>query len=245
MIDGLTLLAAVLASVTRTATGTHDPETRARPVMAQLFAIHPLNPQKRLLDRAAELVRGGAVIVYPTDSCYALGCHLGDRDAIERIRAIRQFDENHHLTLVCQDLSQVGQYAVVDNRQYRALKAATPGSFTVILKATREVPRRLQHPKRSTIGLRVPDHGVAQGLLQALGEPLLSATMILPGNPLPLNDAEEIREKLEKQVDLVVDSGSCGLEPTTVMDLTGEVPVLVRRGRGDPSVFGIPPDGEH
>jgi tRNA threonylcarbamoyl adenosine modification protein (Sua5/YciO/YrdC/YwlC family) len=244
MIAGLISLAAFLESVTGRAAGPPHSETRVLPAMAQLFAIHPLNPQKRLLDRAAELVRGGAVIVYPTDSCYALGCHLGDRDAIERIRAIRQFDENHHLTLVCQDLSQVSQYAVVDNRQYRALKAATPGSFTVILKATREVPRRLQHPKRSTIGLRVPDHGVALGLLQALGEPLLSATMILPDDPMPLNDAEEIREKLEKQVDLVVDSGSCGLEPTTVVDLTGEVPVLVRRGRGDPSVFGLSPDAE-
>jgi len=208
--------------------------------MAQLFAIHPVNPQQRLLDRAASLVREGAVIAYPTDSCYALGCHLGDKAAVERIRAIRQFDEAHHLTLVCSDLSQISQYALVDNAQYRLLRSATPGSFTFILRASREVPRRLQHPKRSTIGLRIPDHPVAHALLAALGEPLLSATLILPDDPLPLNDAQDIRGRLEKRLDLVIDSGPCGVEPTTVVDLTGEVPVVVRRGRGDPERFGIP-----
>ena len=207
--------------------------------MAQLFTIHPQNPQRRLIEQAAELLREGAVIVYPTDSCYALGCHLGDKAAVQRIRAIRQVDEQHHLTLVCRDLSEIAQYALVDNRQFRMLKSATPGSYTFILQATREVPRRLQHPKRATIGLRVPDHVVAQALLAALDEPILSATLLLPEDEVPLNDAEEIRARLERQVDLVIDSGSCGVEPTTVVDLTGEVPVLVRTGRGDPGVFGI------
>ncbi|MBI1396018.1 MAG: threonylcarbamoyl-AMP synthase [Betaproteobacteria bacterium] len=207
--------------------------------MAQLFAIHPVNPQQRLIDRAADLVRGGAVIAYPTDSCYALGCHLGDKAAMERIREIRMFDESHHLTLMCADLSQIAQYALVNNVQYRLLKTATPGSYTFILRATREVPRRLQHPKRSTIGLRIPDHPVARELLNTLGEPILSATLILPDDPLPLNDPEEIRDRLEKRIDLVIDSGPCGIEPTTVIDLTGDAPELVRRGRGDPGLFGL------
>lgn len=207
--------------------------------MAQLFAIHPQNPQRRLIDQAAAMLRSGAVIAYPTDSCYALGCHLGDKDAMQRIRAIRDLDDEHHLTLVCRDLSEIALYARVDNRQFRLLKAATPGSYTFILQATREVPRRLQHPKRATIGLRVPDHVVAQALLQALDEPILSATLLLPDTDGPLNDAEEIRARLEHRVDLVIDSGSCGVEPTTVVDLTGEVPVLVRVGKGPPDVFGI------
>lgn len=207
--------------------------------MAQLFSIHPQNPQRRLIDQAAELVRSGAVIVYPTDSCYALGCHLGDKAAMERIRSIRQVDERHHLTLVCRDLSEIAQYARVDNRQFRLLKSATPGSYTFILQATREVPRRLQHPKRATIGLRVPDHAVAQALLASLGEPLLSATLLLPDDEVPLNDVDEIRNRLEHQVDAVIDSGPCGVEPTTVVDLTGEVPVIVRAGRGDPGIFGV------
>ena len=207
--------------------------------MAQLFSIHPVNPQARLIERAAEMVRAGAVIAYPTDSCYALGCHLGDKAALERIRAIRQFDDRHHLTLVCRDLSEISQYARVDNLQYRLLKSATPGSFTFILQATREVPRRLQHPKRSTIGLRVPDHPVALALLEALGEPLLSATLLLPDDPIPLTDPLEIRARLEKQVDLVIDGGPCGIEPTTVVDLTGPVPELIRHGRGDPMLFGV------
>ena len=207
--------------------------------MAQLFAIHPVDPQPRLVERAAAMIRDGAVIAYPTDSCYALGCHLGDRNAIERIRTIRQFDDRHHLTLVCRDLSEIALYARVDNPQYRLLKSATPGSFTFTLPATREVPRRLQHPKRSTIGLRIPDHPVALALLEVLGEPLISATLMLPDEPFPPNDPEEIRAHLEKQVDLVIDAGPCGIEPTTVVDLTGPVPVLVRRGRGDPALFGI------
>ncbi len=207
--------------------------------MAQLYSIHPQNPQRRLVEQAAELVRAGAVIVYPTDSCYALGCHLGDKAAMERIRAIRQVDERHHLTLVCRDLSEISQYARVDNRQFRLLKSATPGSYTFILQATREVPRRLQHPKRATIGLRVPDHPVVQALLAALGEPILSATLLLPDDEAPLNDAEEILARLEHQVDVVIDSGPCGVEPTTIVDLTGEIPLLVRAGKGDPGIFGI------
>ncbi|MFO1322126.1 MAG: L-threonylcarbamoyladenylate synthase [Burkholderiales bacterium] len=207
--------------------------------MAQLFTVHPDNPQARLIERAAEMIRGGAVVAYPTDSCYALGCHLGDKDAVQRIRNIRQFEDRHHLTLVCSDLSQIALYATVDNQQYRLLKSATPGSFTFILRATREVPRRLLHPKRSTIGLRVPDHAVAQALLQALGEPLLSATLILPEHPEPLDDAHDIRAQLEKKVDLVIDAGPCGIEPTTVVDLTGDAPELVRRGKGDPALFGL------
>ncbi|MBX9632094.1 MAG: threonylcarbamoyl-AMP synthase [Burkholderiales bacterium] len=209
--------------------------------MAQLFSVHPQNPQRRLIEQAAEQVRTGAVIVYPTDSCYALGCHLGDKAAVQRIRDIRQVDEQHHLTLVCRDLSEISQYARVDNRQFRLLKSATPGSYTFILEATREVPRRLQHPKRATIGLRIPDHPVAQALLAALDEPLISATMVLPEDVLPLNDAAEIRARLERRVDLVLDSGSCGVEPTTVVDLTGEVPVVTRVGKGDPGIFGLAP----
>lgn len=178
-------------------------------------------------------------MVYPTDSCYALGCHLGDKSAVERIRAIREVDERHHLTLVCRDLREIAQYARVDNRQFRLLKSATPGSYTFILQATREVPRRLQHPKRATIGLRVPDHAVAQAMLDALGEPILSATLSLPGDQAPLNDAEEIRARLERRVDLIIDSGPCGVEPTTIVDLTGEIPLLVRAGRGDPVLFGL------
>jgi tRNA threonylcarbamoyl adenosine modification protein (Sua5/YciO/YrdC/YwlC family) len=209
--------------------------------MAQLFSVHPQNPQRRLIEQAAGQVRAGAVIVYPTDSCYALGCHLGDKDAVQRIRDIRQVDDRHHMTLVCRDLSEIAQYARVDNRQFRLLKSATPGSYTFILQATREVPRRLQHPKRATIGLRVPDHPVAQALLATLDEPLLSATLLLPDDPMPLNDATEIRSRLERRVDLVLDSGSCGVEPTTVVDLTGEVPVVTRVGKGDPTIFGVAP----
>lgn len=207
--------------------------------MAQFFAIHPDNPQLRLVKQAAAMVREGAVIAYPTDSCYALGCHLGDKEAMLRLRQIRGVDETHHFTLVCRDLSEISHYARVDNVQFRQIKNNTPGSYTFILQATKEVPRRLQHPKRSTIGIRIPDNAVALALLEELGEPLLSTTLILPGDDRPLSDAEEIRERLDRLVDLVVDGGAVGLEPTTVIDLTSEAPVLVRRGKGDVSPFGL------
>ena len=206
--------------------------------MAQLFTIHPENPQPRLIRHAAEIVRGGGVIVYPTDSCCALGCRIGDKAAMERIRAIREVDERHHLTLVCRDLAEIGQYAKIDNAQFRMLKASTPGSYTFILQATREVPKRLLHPSRRTIGLRVPDHKVAQALPAELGEPLLSSTLILPGDDLPLNEPDEIRERLEHRIDLVIDAGPCGIEPTTVVDLTGDSPVITRVGKGSTAPFG-------
>jgi tRNA threonylcarbamoyl adenosine modification protein (Sua5/YciO/YrdC/YwlC family) len=207
--------------------------------MAQYFVIHPENPQRRLLQQAADIVRHGGLIVYPTDSCYALGCQLGDKAAQERIRATRQLTPQHHFTLVCRDLSEIARYARVDNRQYRMLKSTTPGSYTFILQATREVPRRLQNPRRNTIGLRVPAHPVVQILLAELDAPLLSSTLLLPGDELPLNDAQQIRERLEHEVDLVLDGGSCGIEMTTVVDLTGEIPVVVRAGRGSLEPFGL------
>jgi tRNA threonylcarbamoyl adenosine modification protein (Sua5/YciO/YrdC/YwlC family) len=207
--------------------------------LAQLFTIHPDNPQPRLIRQAAEIVRGGGVIVYPTDSCYALGCHIGDKAAMERIRAIRGVNEKHHLTLVCRDLAEIGQYARFDNSQFRLLKAATPGSYTFILKATRQVPKRLLHPSRQTIGLRVPDHNVAHALLAELNEPLLSSTLMLPGDDTPLNDGEEIRERLGHAIDAVLDAGSCGIVPTTVIDLTGDTPVISRVGKGALERLGI------
>lgn len=207
--------------------------------MSQFFIIHTDNPQPRLIKQAAELVRKGSVIVYPTDSGYALGCHLGDKDAVLRIRKIRNVDDKHHMTLVCRDLSEIAHYARVDNLQFRLMKSNTPGSYTFILDATKEVPKRLQHPKRSTIGLRIPDHPVALALLEELGEPLLSSSLILPGEEITMHDAEEIREHLSSQVDLVIDGGPVGLEPTTVIDLTGDTPVLMRRGKGDPRPFSI------
>lgn len=207
--------------------------------MAQYFNVHPQNPQPRLIRQAVDILRAGGVIVYPTDSCYALGCHLDDRDAVTRIRRLRQIDDRHHLTLVCRDLAEIARFARVDNVQYRALKANTPGGYTFILDATGEVPRRLQHPKRSTIGLRIPDHPVALALLEAHGAPLLSTTLILPGDDGALSDPQEIRARLEHGVDLVIDGGYCGGDVTTVVDLTGPVPELVRRGRGDPKPFEI------
>jgi tRNA threonylcarbamoyl adenosine modification protein (Sua5/YciO/YrdC/YwlC family) len=207
--------------------------------MAQYFSIHPDNPQARLIKQAADMLRNGAVIVYPTDSGYALGCHLDDKDAVARIRQIRGVDDKHHMTLVCRDLSELAKYARVDNAQFRLLKNNTPGSYTFILDATKEVPRRLQHPKRSTVGLRIPDHPVALALLQELGEPLLSSTLILPDANQPLTDVDEIREHLERLVDLIIEGGMVGVEPTTVIDLTGAVPVLVRRGKGEVSHLGI------
>lgn len=207
--------------------------------MAQYIEIHPVDPQPRLIRQAAEIVRAGGVIVYPTDSCYALGCHVGDKAAMERIRVIRQVDEKHHFSLVCRDLSEIATYAKVDNRQYRMLKAATPGCYAFILEATREVPKRLQHPSRRTIGVRVPDHPVVRALLAELGEPLLSSTLTLPGDDVPLNDPDEFRDRLEHQVDLILDAGSCGVEPTTIVNLTGPEPVITRVGKGNTSLFGV------
>ena len=206
--------------------------------MAQFFAIHPDNPQERLIRQAAQIVCGGGVAAYPTDSCYALGCRLGDKEAMERILRIRKIDLKHHLTLMCADLAELGTYAKVDNAQFRMLKAATPGSYTFILQATKEVPNRTLHPKRKTIGLRVPDNAVALALLRELGEPLLSCTLMLPEDGEPLSDPYEIRDRLEHAVDLVIDGGWCGTEPTTVVDMTDGV-TLVREGRGDKAVFGL------
>ncbi len=207
--------------------------------MTQFLSIHPTHPQPRLIAQAAALVKSGAVIVYPTDSCYALGCHIGDKAAAERLRAIRQVDDNHHFTLVCRDLSEIANFAKVDNTQYRMLKAATPGAYTFILEASREVPRRLAHAKRRSIGLRVPENVIAQALLTALDEPLLSTTLILPNVEDPLNDAEEIRERLGRQVDLIIDGGACGLVPTSVIDMTGDTPRVVRLGAGSLAALGL------
>ena len=207
--------------------------------MSQFFQIHPDNPQSRLIKQAAQIIHAGGIVALPTDSCYALVCHLDDKAAVEKLRRIRGIDEKHHLTLLCRDLSEIGNYARVDNRQFRFLKSATPGPFTVILEATREVPRRLSHPSRKTIGLRVPENAIAQALLQELGQPLLGTTLILPGGDEILNDADGIREHLEKQIDLIIDGGACAMQPTTVIDLTSAEPVLVRHGRGDPAVFGL------
>ena len=200
--------------------------------MSQYFQIHPVNPQPRLIRQAVAIVRDGGLIAYPTDSCYALGCHIGDKDALERIRRIRAADRHHHFTLVCSDLKQVAHYARVDNWQFRLMKAATPGPFTFLLPATRETPRRLQHPQRRTVGVRVPDHPVPRALVAELGEPLMSSTLWLPGDAHPLTDALEIRARLEHQLDLVLDAGACGLEPTTVVDLAVSPPVVVRQGKG-------------
>lgn len=207
--------------------------------MAKLLSVHPDNPQLRLLREAVKILRAGGVMVYPTDSCYAFGCMIGNKAGMECIRAIRGVDEKHHFTLVCRDLSEIAHYARVDNRQYRLLKAATPGSYTFILEATREVPRRLQQPKRGTIGLRVPDHPVVAALLGGLEEPILSMTLSLPGEEQPLNDPDEIIERLDRMVDVIIECGHCGLEPTTVVDLSGGDPELVRRGRGDPKALGL------
>lgn len=201
--------------------------------------IHPVNPQTRLIRKAADIVRDGGVIVIPTDSSYALVCRLDDKAAVDRIRQIRQIDERHLLTLLCRDLSEVGSYARVDNSAYRLLKTATPGAFTFILQATKEVPRRLSHPSRKTIGLRVPDNRIDQALLKELGEPLICTTVILPGDEDPMTEGYVIQERLEKLVDAVVDGGACGLLPTTVVDLTGKEPLMVRSGRGEPALIGL------
>lgn len=208
--------------------------------MSQYFSVHPRNPQPRLIRQAAEIVRGGGIIAYPTDSCYALGCHLDDKAAVTRIRAIRGLDENHHMSLMCRDLAEIARFARVDNSTYRLLKANTPGSYTFLLEATKEVPRRLQHPKRATIGLRVPDHPIAQALLDELGEAMVSTTLLMPGDAQPLADGEEIRARLERQIELVLDAGPCGFGMTTVVDLSGDQPQLIRAGRGSTQPFGFP-----
>ena len=205
--------------------------------MSQYFVIHPDNPQKRLIHQSVRIVKEGGVIAYPTDSGYALGCHLGDRQSVDRIRRIRGLDAKHYFTLVCRDLSDVGTYARFDTPEYRLLKKSTPGPYTFILRATREVPRRLMNPMRKTVGLRVPDHPVTHALLEELNEPLLSTTLILPGDTISLNDASEIRERLEHEVDLVIDGGPCGTIPTTVVDLSDTVPHILRKGKGDVSPF--------
>ena len=205
--------------------------------MSQFFQIHPVNPQARLVHQAVEIIRNNGLLVYPTDSSYALGCRVGDKRGMERIRRIRQLDNKHNFTLVCRDLSEISSYARVDNSSYRLMKSMTPGAYTFILRATHEVPRRLQHPKRKTIGIRIPDHPIAQALLEELGEPLMSSTLILPGADMPEIDAHDIRERLEHDVDLVIDGDHCGVEPTTVVDLVDGVPQVVREGCGSVEVF--------
>ena len=205
--------------------------------MSQFFSIHPQNPQMRLITQAVAMIRMGGVIAYPTDSCYAFGCHIGDKAAMEKISRLRQTDKNHNFTLVCRDLSEIATYAKVENSAFRLMKSLTPGPYTFILKATHEVPRRLQNPKRKTIGLRVPDHPIVRALLEALGEPIMSSTLILPGKTLPETEPEAIREALEKHIELIIEGGQCGVEPTTVIDLLGDVPQILRHGRG--AVEGI------
>jgi Sua5/YciO/YrdC/YwlC family protein len=205
--------------------------------MAQFFRIHPENPQPRLISQAAAILRKGGVMIYPTDSCYALGCHIGDKEALARIRRIRHLDERHHLALMCQDLSGIAVYAKLGNAAFRLMKSLTPGPYTFLLAATRDVPRRLQDPKRKTIGVRVPDNVIALALLEVLAEPILSTSLILPDEELPLTDPVEIDERVGKQVDLIIDGGVCGLEATTVIDLVDEQPLIMRRGKG--SIAGI------
>jgi len=210
--------------------------------MAQLFEVHPEHPQPRLLKQAAALLAKGGVVAVPTDSSYALVCQLDDKAAVDSLRRIRGVDERHHLTLLCRDLSELANYARVDNKQYRLLKLATPGPFTFILDATKEVPRRVSHPSRRTIGLRVPDHRTLQALLEEMGQPLLATTLIMPGEDAPLNDAGDIRDRLQKLIAGVVDAGACAMAPTTVVDLTGDEPVVLRLGQGDVRTLGLSSD---
>ena len=207
--------------------------------MAQFFSVHPDNPQTRLLKQAVQMLNQGQVLAVPTDSSYALVCHVDDKAAVDRLRRIRGVDDKHHLTLLCRDLSELANYARVDNRQFRLIKQATPGPFTFILEATKEVPRRLSHPQRKTIGLRVPEHTVLQELLALHGSPLIAATLILPGEEDPLNEPETIRERLEHEVGAVIDAGACMREPTTVVDMSGDEPEIIRQGQGDPARLGL------
>jgi tRNA threonylcarbamoyl adenosine modification protein (Sua5/YciO/YrdC/YwlC family) len=204
---------------------------------SRFIEIHPKDPQPRLIKQTVAILREGGIVVYPTDSCYALGCHIGDKAAMERISRIRETDKHHHFTLVCRDLSEIAKYARVNNQQYRTLRAFTPGPYTFILQATKETPKRLLNPKRRTIGIRVPEHRISQLILEELNEPLMSSTLLLPGDELPLTDAREIQERLYHDVDAVIDGGNCGLEPTSVIDLEGPAPVVMRRGKGDVSAF--------
>jgi tRNA threonylcarbamoyl adenosine modification protein (Sua5/YciO/YrdC/YwlC family) len=205
--------------------------------MSPFFTIHPENPQKRLITQAVAIIRAGGIIIYPTDSCYAFGCQIGDKAAMERMSNIRQTDKNHNFTLVCRDLSEIGTYAKVENATFRLMKSITPGPYTFILKATHEVPRRLQNPKRKTIGLRVPDNAIAQAILEILGEPIMSSTLIMPGKDIPETEPDRIKELLEKQVDLIIDGGHCGFEPTTIVDMMSEPPEILRHGKGPVDVF--------
>ncbi len=205
--------------------------------MAQLFSIHPENPQARLIRQAADIIRAGGLVAYPTDCAYALGCHIGDKLALDRIRALRQLDKHHNFTLMCRDLSELATYARVDNQVFRMIKGHTPGPYTFILEATSEVPKRLMHPKRKTIGMRVPNNLIALALMEELGEPLMTSSLLMPGDELPLSEPYDIRESLEHQLDLVIDGGFCGMEATTVIDMTGETPEIIRQGCGDASIF--------
>ncbi|HVW42672.1 MAG TPA: L-threonylcarbamoyladenylate synthase [Amycolatopsis sp.] len=205
--------------------------------MAKYFDVHPDNPQPRSIDQVVGIVHEGGLVAYPTDSCFALGCQLGNKDGLDRIRSIRHLDDRHHFTLVCRDFAQLGQFVVINNAVFRAIKASTPGSYTFILPATKEVPRRLLHPKKKTVGVRIPDHVVAQALLAELGEPMLSSTLLLPDREEPLTQGWEIKEELDTVLDAVIDSGDCGTEPTTVIDFSDDEPVIVRYGAGDPSRF--------
>ena len=207
--------------------------------MSQFFQLHPDNPQARLIHQAAQIIHAGGIVALPTDACYALVCHLDDKDAVSRLRRIRGVDDKHHLTLLCRDLAEIALYAKVDNKQYRLLKAVTPGPYTLLLEATKEVPRRVSHPSRKTIGLRVPENRIAQALLEELAQPLLGTTLILPGMEEAMTDAESIRAALEKQIELVIDGGACSLQPTSVVDLSGDQPSLIRLGRGDVGLFGL------